>query len=152
MPRLTQAVPKYRHHKASGQAIVSIAGQDYYLGLRQSRASKLQYDRVIGEWLARGRQPQIQVSGLTNIELLARYWRFARSYYVKRGQPTGELSNIRYALRPLKSLYGSTLAEDFGPLRLKAVRQKLIENGLSEPWAAATIFWSFRAMTRGTCG
>ncbi len=32
MPRLTQAVPKYRKHRASGQAIVTISGQDHYLG------------------------------------------------------------------------------------------------------------------------
>lgn len=32
MPRLTQAVPKYRKHKASGQAFVGINGRRHYLG------------------------------------------------------------------------------------------------------------------------
>ena len=31
MPRLTAATPKYRHHKASGQAVATIAGRDCYL-------------------------------------------------------------------------------------------------------------------------
>jgi hypothetical protein len=31
MPKLTKAVPKYRKHRASGQAVVTIAGQDHYL-------------------------------------------------------------------------------------------------------------------------
>lgn len=32
MPKLKDAVPKYRKHKASGQAVVTIAGTDHYLG------------------------------------------------------------------------------------------------------------------------
>ena len=34
------------------------------------------------------------------------------------------------ALKPLRQLYGSTPAAEFGPKKLKAVRQKMIENGL----------------------
>jgi hypothetical protein len=33
MPILKEALPKYRKHKASGQAVVTIQGQDFYLGL-----------------------------------------------------------------------------------------------------------------------
>jgi len=130
MPRRTHSVPKYRHHRASGQAIVSIAGRDHYLGPWQSKASKLAYDAVIGEWLARGRQPHVEIAELTVVELIARYWRFAKGYYVKHGRSTGELDNIRSALRPLKATYGHTQAAEFGPLRLKAVRQKMVAAGL----------------------
>ena len=38
---------------------------------------------------------------------------------------------IRAALRPLRQLYGSTWAGDFGPKKLKAVRQHLVDIGLS---------------------
>jgi hypothetical protein len=31
MPRFSHVTPKYRKHKASGQAIVTINGQDHYL-------------------------------------------------------------------------------------------------------------------------
>ena len=31
MPRLIDRNPKYRMHRASGQAVVSIGGQDFYL-------------------------------------------------------------------------------------------------------------------------
>jgi hypothetical protein len=61
MPRLVAATPKYRHHKASGQAIVTIAGKDHYLGPWKSKASKIEDDRLIGEWLAAGR-PTVVVS------------------------------------------------------------------------------------------
>jgi integrase len=37
------------------------------------------------------------------------------------------LERIAYAIKPLKELYGTTPAADFGPLALKVVRQKLID-------------------------
>jgi hypothetical protein len=49
MPRLIQSVPKYRKHKASGQAFVEINGRRHYLGPWQSKASRLEHDRVIKE-------------------------------------------------------------------------------------------------------
>jgi hypothetical protein len=56
MPRLVDLTPKYRCHKASGQAIVTVQEHDFYLGPWNTKASKLEYDRIIGEWLASGRQ------------------------------------------------------------------------------------------------
>ena len=49
---------------------------------------------------------------------------------MKNGKPTSEPVNIRLAHRPLRQLYGDTLARDFGPLALKAVRQTMIDSGL----------------------
>jgi integrase len=45
------------------------------------------------------------------------------------GTPTSEQQLIRQALRPLRRLYGHTLARDFGPLALKAVRTEIITHG-----------------------
>ena len=52
MPKLVDSVPKYRLHRASGQAVVTIQGRDFYLGPWKSKASRVEYDRLIGEWLA----------------------------------------------------------------------------------------------------
>lgn len=132
MPRLTQIVPKYRKHKQSGQAIVTLSGRDHLLGPHGTKASKLLYDRLITEWLIRGRQPAISVvGGITIVEGIARYWQHAKSYYVKNCEPTDEQSGIRCALRFLKSLYGDTLAEEFSPLGLKAVRSKMVQADLA---------------------
>ena len=50
MPRTPGiSVPKYCKHKASGQAVVSLNGRDCYLGPHGTKASKTEYDRVIGE-------------------------------------------------------------------------------------------------------
>ncbi|MEO6811660.1 MAG: hypothetical protein ABI353_21315 [Isosphaeraceae bacterium] len=43
---------------------------------------------------------------------------------------TGEVTNIKYAVRPFRQLYSHTPARDFGPLALKAVRQTMIDAGL----------------------
>ena len=59
MPRLVEKQPKYRMHKASGQAVVSLSGKEVYLGpySKSHRAPSWQkYDRLVGEWKARGRQ------------------------------------------------------------------------------------------------
>jgi integrase len=130
MPRQPNTTtPKYRKHRASGQAIVTINGRDYYLGPHDTAASKREYDRLIAEWLANGRQDQLKVAGLTILELLAAYWRFAETYYRKDGRPTSEVSSIRDSMRFLKKLYGQTPAVEFGPLRLKAVREEMIGRG-----------------------
>jgi hypothetical protein len=56
MPRLVNSVPRYRKHRASGPAIV-ISGRDHYLGPYGTKASHIEYDRLIAEWLASGRRP-----------------------------------------------------------------------------------------------
>ena len=135
MPRLTNSVPKYRKHRASGNAVVTIGGRDHYLGPHGTKASRLEYDRLVSEWLAAGRPshpvPPSVGQELTIVELCAKYWLYAKGHYRKRGRGTSELDNVRYAIRPLKELYGHTLVGDFGPLALKALQQQMIEQGLS---------------------
>ncbi|SMP56358.1 hypothetical protein SAMN06265222_105139 [Neorhodopirellula lusitana] len=88
MPRLTQSLPKYRKHKASGQAIVNLGGKDHYLGPHNTRASKIQYDRLVSEWLANGRTQISQADdtgAISVVEVLAVFWKFAQVWYVKNG-------------------------------------------------------------------
>src|SRR6185436_9565102 len=44
MPKLGAQNPKYRKHRASGQARVTIAGKDIYLGPYGTAASRREYD------------------------------------------------------------------------------------------------------------
>ena len=141
MPRLSNSLPKYRKHRASGQAVVTINGRDCYLGPHGTQASKREYDRLIGEWLANQRySPQAEAAVLTVTELLARYWKYAKGYYRKDGQPTNEISALKTALRPVRELYGKQNAQDFGPLALEAVRQRMIDAGWSRTGINRAVF------------
>jgi integrase len=129
MPRIAGTLtPKYRKHRASGQAVTTIAGRDHYLGPWRSKASLIEYDRLISEWLAAGRPTtQAAANDLSVAELIKAYWRFAKGYYRKNGKPTGTQYGIKIALGFLKAGYGRTRAADFGPLALKALQLKMIE-------------------------
>jgi integrase len=134
MPRLTDRNPRYCKHRASGQAIVTIDGHDIYLGPYGTKASKLEYDRVVAEWLANGRRlPQGNAAGPSDItitEIIDRFLTHAQAYYRHPdGTPTGECDTFKSPLRMLRELYGRTQARDFGPLALQAVRQKMIDTG-----------------------
>jgi integrase len=132
MPRLTTSVPKYRRHRGSNQAIVNLNGRDHYLGPYGTKASRIEYDRLIGEWLAAGRHPlDVTGSQLTMLELCARYWHFAQGYYRRNGRDTRVTPTIKCALKYLKTHYGHTPALEFGPLALKAIRGRMIDDGLS---------------------
>jgi integrase len=129
MPRLTKSIPAYRHHKASGQAVVTLDGRDHYLGPWQSKASRVRYDQLTGEWLANGRQlPGESERSRTVEELMAAFWIHAERYYVGAdGKPTKELDSYRQAMKPLRTFYGESLAANFGPSALKHIRQWMIE-------------------------
>lgn len=133
MPRLTNSLPKYRKHKASGQAFVELNGRRHYLGPHGTQASKREYDRLVAEWLQHGRQLTVGPQGelLTVVELIVAYVHHARGYYRKDGKPTSEVEAIRLSLRPVKELYGRHPCVEFGPTALKVVRQKMMDEGLS---------------------
>jgi len=132
MPKRNGRVPSYRLHKPSGQARVIVAGQHLYLGKYGSPESREKYARLIAEMSVDeahpvaakpncSSQPEISIN-----EMLLAYWQFAETYYCKDGEPTKELECMKEAIWPLRQLYGSTKAVDFGPQALKAVRQHMI--------------------------
>ncbi|WP_442485131.1 tyrosine-type recombinase/integrase [Aeoliella sp. SH292] len=132
MARPKQLIPSYRKHRASGQAIVQIAGHTHYLGPHGTVASKRNYDRLIAEWLARDRQPESPPEErITVVALSARYLSFAKGYYQKNGRCTKVVPGIKAMLRYLRDWYGKEAAADFGPVALKAIRQRMVEDGLS---------------------
>lgn len=59
--------PKYRHHKAKGLAVVTIAGRDIYLGKYGSPASKEEYRRLVAEYVQSGGAPQVDAKSQTTL-------------------------------------------------------------------------------------
>lgn len=130
-PALKQSkptVPSYRRQKRPGacdRAFVQINGRRKYLGIYGTEESRQRYAQFVAEWGAAGGAPQIEPhADITIVEVMAAYWRHTKQYYRRAdGTPTNEISNIQQALRPLKQLYGRTPAAEFGPRRLRSVRQ-----------------------------
>jgi integrase len=137
MPKLTTSVPKYRKHRASGQAIVTINGRDHYLGPHNSKASKVQYDQLVNQWLASHRNPsfglpQEQIDEPSLSDLMNAYRKWAIKYYRHPdGKPTGTADNIAPLMRRLRQWYGKLPLSEFTPLAFKDVIKRLINEGLS---------------------
>lgn len=131
-------VPSYRRHKPTGQAVVTFNGQDIYLGKWNTAASRAEYDRLIAEFLANGRQLRSE-SGSTVVEIINAYRKFAEGYYRKNGEVTREFGCIKEALKIVRELYGRTTANEFGPLALKAIRQRMVDNGWSRGYINKSI-------------
>ena len=131
-------VPSYRRHKPTGQAVVTINGRDLYLGKWNTSASKDEYDRLIAEFLANGRQLRSEIQS-TVVEVINAYRKFAEQYYRKNGDVTREYGCIKEALKIVRQLYGRTIANEFGPLSLKAVRQRMIDSGWSRGYINKSI-------------
>lgn len=145
MPRPRKRKPSYCIDKATHRAYVRLPTGKVYLGTPNSPESLDEYDRVTNEWIGKGRPTcrddavvvtgdESQVTRITVAVVLERFWNYAVTRYpsdpVKPGQrPTGELGNYWDVLRILKRLYQNLPAEEFKPLKLKALRQTLVDVG-----------------------
>jgi integrase len=119
------AIPAYRRHKHSGQAVVTLNGRDYYLGRFGSPESKVEYDRVTSEWLARGRHVEAPTVDRLVKEVINGYYTYAAST-----MRDVEVEKVKVAMRPVRELYGETRAAELGPIAYRVLRQKLVDAGL----------------------
>lgn len=128
MPAKTR-IPSYRLHRPSGNAVVTIAGKDHYLGRHGTAASKAAYGRLVAELVASPTPGTTRpAAGTVSVqELLAAYWQHARQKYGHRRSARTRLSLIKRGTRHLRKLYGDTDAAAFGPLGLRAIRAKYVE-------------------------
>lgn len=126
--------PAYRARKGYDQAIVTLRDsvtkrpRDYWLGSYGTPSSRELYVRLIAEWEANGRRlptaPSSRKGGEddpTVAELIAKYWSWAQSYY-----SIGHLRALKPTLRVLRQFFGSLSACEFGPSRLRLLRDDLI--------------------------
>src|ERR1700733_14578154 len=127
-------IPKYGFHKPSGQARVYIDAVSIYLGAYDSDESKRKYKQVIDQWqerrdAAQRRQELKCLPELSVGELALLYDQHAATYYVKDGQPTSEVHCIKAAIRFVTRSNSRTAVADFGPKKLKAVREQIVASG-----------------------
>jgi integrase len=132
MPR-TNRPPAYRLHKARNCAVVTVGGKNHYLGRYGSPESHEAYARLVAGWRARPNPTHQDCAAVTTSQelsingLILTYFRHVQAYYVKDGRPTSEQNNIRQALRFMRQLFGTSPANNFGPMALKRVREAMID-------------------------
>ena len=139
MSRPKNPVPAYLLHKATGKARVRLKNgsryRDVYLGEYGSPESYEEYRRVVADHLGDDGPNQADAESTspsspndwTVAELAVKYDDFASTHYVKNGESTDD--RYRAAIGPLATMFGSTLAKEFGPKKLKALREFIIQRG-----------------------
>lgn len=133
-------IPAYSLHKPSGQAVVKVKQRSVYLGKYGTDESREAYARIVADILAgRPVTPPVPpkqgtptlVPSMTIGTLVERYRVHADAYYRKGGKPTTEVASIRCALKYLLNAYGDLPAEAFAVGDLRAVRERMVDAGLS---------------------
>ena len=121
--------PRLCYHRGQRRYYVTLGGREHYLGPPQPKRRteppevRREYERLVGEYLAgRARPAPPAAKGLTVAELVVAYREHAARRY-RKGART-EPKTIKAALAPVAELYGATLASDFGPRALAAVRDR----------------------------
>jgi len=133
-----KGTPSYLHHKASGKAFVRIDGKNIYLGFFGTKDSKAEFDRVVSEWLANGRQlPQTEncQKTLTVDAICHSFLEYAAGYYRKNDEITSEYKEYECVVRLLHEHCGRIPAIDFNRQSLKAIREKAVTKG----WKRRTV-------------
>ncbi len=125
-PQVSQAnKEKSRRFRVRG-----VGRERQYLGEYGTPASIEAYHRLLAEWEAGARNMVVVSEEITVVEMLVKFLAYAKTYRRNRdGSQSAEFDNYIHAMKPLKGLYGSTPAGEFGPKRLKAVRGKMIDGG-----------------------
>lgn len=130
----TPATPKLCRHRAQNQGYVTLNGREFYLGhWPASRGKKppahvqVEYDDLIAKWLANGRNLPDERPALTVNEVLLAYLKWAEEHYVPNRAKDDQNRFIRYAAAVVRQLFGRTPAAEFGPKKLKMVRQAMVE-------------------------
>ncbi len=144
MPRLAKnKVPSLRCHRASNQAVVTLAGKDYYCGPHGTEESTRRYNQLVAEWLAAGRKAPATIAPrgrgdakpstcLVIAQLCERYLDDRAEYFGgSDGKPTHSYARVKIVVKLLMAHYPTLPADELGPVRLRAIREHLIEQGQS---------------------
>ena len=137
MPRSRNPFPSYLPHRQSGRARAvwtDTAGVRRYMmlpGLFDSPESRNAFLRMQLELETAPHSVKCpDAAGISLNELLEPFSVHAeRHYRTPDGAMTSEVREYKLVIRHIRELYGLVPATDFGPLKLKAVRQRFVGEG-----------------------
>lgn len=137
MARIRNSLPSYLPHKQSGKAravwtdTVGIRHFRMLPGSFDSPESKTAFARLQLELAAAPVASSVDPVSISVCEILLAYLEYASKYYVDAdGTPSKEVGCLKSAIKPVHELYGDLPAIQFGPLALKAVRQRMVDTDL----------------------
>lgn len=130
--------PGYLKHKGKDgklRARVVINGKEHYLGDYGSPESHARYERFLAEWRRSQESGVVQVvrgKAVTIMDLATSFLEHAETYYRRSdGTATNEYRNMREAIRFATNVYGDLDVSQFTPLKLKVVRQKMVDHEIT---------------------
>ena len=137
--RRGRTVPSYLRHAAHDRGFSNYRDEDgkrvrkYFPGPYGSAESRGAFIQWLTEWQAEhdssGTSPTAEIAGITIGVLADRFLIFADAHYQKNGRPTGQAENCRDAVRELVQLFGDLPVGEFGPKKLKVVREAMVKTG-----------------------
>ncbi len=134
-----KAVPKYCRQREKGRpdrACVWIDGKKISLGKYGSPESKERYAELIGTSKPETPPPSKEPS---MAEIMVAYLEYAKGYYVKNGNVTNEYTMMRESLKFIRKSCSTLPASQFGPKRLKEIRQDMIAAGHSRKYINSNV-------------
>ena len=124
-------IPKILHYKSKDLAYIIVGGNKKYLGKFGSPEVEIKRLQVWADHLAgrdsSNRKPIPTVKSSVAV-LVQKFLDDARSVYTKHGRQTGTYEQFKIAVDPLLKYFGLTQIQDFGPLALKKLRQKMVDD------------------------
>jgi len=123
---MANRTPQYRRHHRI-YARVKINGQWVHLGKYDDPAAKSRYKQLIAEWAADVPASVPAHEEVSVAEVLEAYRSYAQDYY--GDAPSGRYKLMLPTIRVVRELYADLSISDFGPKKLKAVRQKFVDAG-----------------------
>jgi integrase len=134
MPRPKSTAPAYRFH-VSGQARVTLAGVDYYLGPHGTPESYARYYSLLAEYVANDKKAPAKEStqAIRQADLPIRV-RDVTADFVHRVLPRYECNPAHHGCfqklcQLLDQRHGDEPVADFGPRKLEAIRDTLVAKG-----------------------
>ena len=139
-PRL----PKYRLHRPSGRAVIQFKplygpNPKYLDGPYDSTESRAHYQACCSEILAyklktrpaKTREDE-EPKNKNIVVVIGEHLPWAEVHYGLRGRK--EFAHLKHTCKVLKALYGRHPINKFGPRKLKAVREAMVEKGWSRKY------------------
>src|SRR5262245_31761248 len=137
MARPKNITPAYVRHTASGRGrlvwtdVVGVRHDKLLPGLFGSEES-LQAKAVLELQIASSATKTVESTSVLSVaELLAAYYVHAEKHYRGTdGKKTSKFTEVKLIIRALRELFAEIPVTDFTPLRLKAVRQKWVDDAI----------------------